>query len=83
MRRVAEKAEDPGALLALSGGDGLPRLALTKREAAEALGMSEDSFDRHVRPELRMVRRGALRLVPVRELDRWLEQNAERAGAAG
>jgi excisionase family DNA binding protein len=56
----------------------VPRIALTRAEAAEALGMSLDSFERHTQPELRLVRRGRLRLVPVRELERWLERNAER-----
>lgn len=55
-----------------------PPLALTPTEAAEALGMSRNSFDRHVRDELRLVRRGKIVLVPVRELERWLEMNAER-----
>jgi hypothetical protein len=39
-----------------------PRLALTRQEAAAALGMSINSFERHVQPELRLVRRGKLRL---------------------
>jgi len=53
-----------------------PRFALTPVEAAGALGMSRDSFDRYVRDELRLVRRGQLVLVPVRELERWVDQNA-------
>lgn len=67
----------------------ISRIALTRAEAAEALGMSLDSFERHTQPELRLVRRGRLRLVPVRELERWLELNAEHPladdlkGAAG
>ena len=40
--------------------------------------MSVDSFERHVQSELRLIRRGPLRLVPVRELERWLEANAAR-----
>ena len=52
-----------------------PRLALTKPEAAHALGMSIDSFERHVQPELRVVRRGKLRLFALRELERWLDEN--------
>ena len=55
----------------------VPRLALTRAEAAAALGISLDSFERHIQPELRLLRRGSLRLVPVRELERFLEQNAE------
>jgi hypothetical protein len=53
------------------------RLAVTRAEAAHALGMSINSFERHVQPELRIVRRGKLRLIPVREIERWLEENAE------
>jgi excisionase family DNA binding protein len=45
-------------------------------EAAEALGISVDSFDRYVRHELRIVRRGRLRLVSAAELERWLDENA-------
>jgi hypothetical protein len=54
----------------------IPRLALCREEAAASLGMSLDSFERHVQPTLRLVRLGRMRLVPVRELERWLEQNA-------
>ena len=56
----------------------VPRLALTRAEAAAALGISLDSFERYVQPQLRLVRCGSMRLVPVRELERWLEENAER-----
>jgi hypothetical protein len=62
-------------------GDNLapvPRVALTRSEAAAALGMSLPSFERHVQPELRLVRRGSLRLVPVAELARWADEAAER-----
>lgn len=54
------------------------RLALTRAEAAAAIGVSLDSFERYVQSELRLVRRGRLRLVPVRELERWLEANSAR-----
>ena len=54
------------------------RLTLTPQEAAEALGVSRDFFDNHVKPELRVVRRGRLVLVPVRELERWVDANAAR-----
>ena len=59
-----------------------PRLGLTVAEAASAVGMSESSFKRHVQPELRIVRRGSLRIIPVPEIERWLEGNATIAGAA-
>jgi hypothetical protein len=54
------------------------RLALTRIEAARSLGVSVDFFDEHIAPELRTVRRGRLRLYPVRELERWLDANAAR-----
>jgi excisionase family DNA binding protein len=56
----------------------LPRLALRREEAAASLGVSLDYFEDHIQPELRLVRRGRLRLVAVRELERWLEANGAR-----
>lgn len=56
----------------------IPKLALSRAEAAEAIGMSLNSFERHVQPSLRMVRLGRMRLVPVSELQRWLDEHAER-----
>ncbi len=47
------------------------RLALQKPEAAEALSTSVDSFERYVQDEVRVIRRGRLRLYPVAELERW------------
>jgi integrase len=41
------------------------RLALSKREAARALGVSVDFLEHHVLHELRIVRRGRRRLVPI------------------
>ena len=62
----------------LTAGSMAPRLALTRAEAAASIGVSLDSFERYVQPELRLIRRGRLRLVPVTELERWLEMNAAR-----
>ena len=56
----------------------VPRVALTREDAAAALGLSLDSFERHVQPDLRLIRRGRLRLVPVAELERWADEAAER-----
>lgn len=56
----------------------IPRAALTRNEAAAAIGMSLDSFERHVQPTIRIVRLGRMRLVPVSELERWLDEHAER-----
>lgn len=56
----------------------IPRIALTPAEAAAAIGVGPDFFDSNVAPELRIVRRGRKRLVPVIELERWATENAER-----
>ena len=52
------------------------RLALSKAEAADALGVSVDFLERHILHELRIVRRGRRRLIPLAELERWLNANA-------
>lgn len=57
---------------------GVSRVALTRGEAAEALGISVDSFERYVQPEIRLVRRNSIRLIPVGELERWVDENAAR-----
>lgn len=54
------------------------RPALSPAEAAEALGISRSHFDAQVLPELAVVYCGARRLIPVRELDRYLEHHAIR-----
>lgn len=54
------------------------RLALSKAEAAQALGVSVHYFEDHVIAKLRIVRRGRRRLIPVRELERWLDTSASR-----
>jgi excisionase family DNA binding protein len=51
------------------------RLAYTKAEAAEALGVSVDYLEDHVLADVRVVRRGRKVLIPVSELQRWLEEN--------
>jgi hypothetical protein len=60
----------------------VPRLALTKTEVAEALGSSVDSVERYVWPEVKLIGRGRLVFVPLRELEAWLDRNAERTIAA-
>jgi excisionase family DNA binding protein len=53
-----------------------PRLALSPDEAAAVLGVSRDYFDEHILPELRIVRRGRRILIPLAELERWLDRSA-------
>ena len=59
-----------------------PRVLLTRREAAEALGMSLRHFQRHVQPDIPCVYSGQLRLYPLKDLERWAEQNACNRGRA-
>lgn len=56
----------------------VPRIALTPPEAAAAIGVGPDFFDVYVAPQLRLVRRGRKRLVPVAELERWVVESASR-----
>lgn len=60
-----------------------PRLAVSPDEAAAILGVSRDYFDEHVIGELRVVRRGRRILVPLTEIERWLDRNASRATVGG
>ena len=57
----------------------IPRIALTPSEAAAAIGVGPDFFEANVAPELRLIRRGRKRLVPISELERWIAENAEYA----
>ena len=54
----------------------IPRLAVSREEAAQALGVSVDFLEDHVLHELRIVRRGRKVLIPVSEVERWLQRNA-------
>lgn len=55
----------------------IPRFALTPAEAAAAIGVGPDFFDQNVAPHLRLIRRGRKRLVPVRELEKWVIENSD------
>jgi excisionase family DNA binding protein len=62
-----------------NGKRALPRLCVKPEEAAEMLGVSRDYLDEHIKPELRIIRRGSRTiLIPISELVRWLEQSAAR-----
>ena len=54
----------------------VPRYTLTRREAAASLGISINHFERRVQPELKVVISGQLVLIPVAELERWVQRNA-------
>ncbi len=57
----------------------VPRVALSADNAAEALDVSRDTFDRYIAPELRTIRIGRRRLYPVAELARWAERESAMA----
>ncbi len=56
----------------------VPRAALTREEAAASLGMSTDSFERHVQAHVKLLRLGRMVLVPVAELMRFADEMAEK-----
>jgi hypothetical protein len=62
------------------GTQAVPQLALRIKGAAQALGISVESFERHVEPHLKLLRLGTMKLVPTRELQRFIDENACRIG---
>lgn len=54
----------------------VPRITLTQQEACASLGCSEEFFVEHVRPNMRVIRRGRKRLFPVDELRRAVDEMA-------
>lgn len=57
-----------------------PTLALSVEQACEALGVSWDTWRAHIEPDVRLVRLGRRKLIPVSELQAWLERHAESVG---
>ena len=58
-------------------GTGAPQICLRPEAAAAALGMSRNSFDRHVGPHVRWIRVGRMKIVRVAELEEWAKRNSE------
>jgi hypothetical protein len=54
----------------------VPRYTVTRKEAAASLGMSINHFERKVQPDLKVVLCGQLVLIPLGELERWVQRNA-------
>jgi hypothetical protein len=52
-------------------------LALNVKDACASIGVSWDVWKAHIEPEVRLVRIGTRKLVPVAELERWLADHAE------
>jgi len=53
-----------------------PALALSVEQACAALGISWDTW-KTIEPEIRLVRLGRRKLVPVTALQAWLDEHAE------
>jgi hypothetical protein len=63
--------------------DRVERLTYTRRQAAEALGVSVSTIDRRVVPAVNTVRNEwGMRLIPVVELERYLAERAQLARSA-
>jgi hypothetical protein len=60
----------------------VPRLLLSRKEAAASLGMSLDTFERRVQPVIRLVPCGQLVLVPLGELESWCDDHAHYLAGA-
>jgi hypothetical protein len=56
-----------------------PALALSIEQACASLGVSWDTWKASIEPDVRLVRLGRRKLVPVTELQRWLDKHAEAA----
>ncbi|HEV3193026.1 MAG TPA: hypothetical protein VGY54_21110, partial [Polyangiaceae bacterium] len=59
--KVAREASRPGVLL-------------SREKAAEHLGISTKSFDRHVRPHVQTVNVGSMPKFVLEDLDRWVDE---------
>jgi excisionase family DNA binding protein len=73
---TAADTRQPGRDQASLGAGKHPKGALNRQEAAEWLGVHIDTFKDHVLPSLRVCRIGRRVLIPVTELERWLDLNA-------
>ncbi len=55
----------------------VPRTALTREEAAYSLGVGLTTFKTEIQPQLKIIRIGKVRLIPLAELERWTSENAQ------
>lgn len=78
-RGAAADLSAPASLERLSSN--APRLALRKPEAAAACGVSDETFDRYVRPHVPRVRLGSVTVWPVDGLAAFLAAQAQTPAA--
>jgi hypothetical protein len=70
-----------GVMRSTDSAQTVPQLALRIKDAAQALAISVESFERYVEPEMKLLRLGTMKLVPTRELQRFIDENACRIGS--
>ena len=87
-QRAEKKRRHPGPPVAVTSARDLrlaarvERLAYTRKQAAQALGMSLATLDRRVVPAIETVKtEWGSRLIPVTELERYLVQRKQEARA--
>ena len=69
--------EDGGGIAKRKVDRPIPRIAVTKDEAAAMLGMSVGSLNKYVMPDVKVIRRGKIVLIPVKQLDAWADRAAD------
>jgi hypothetical protein len=76
-----KRAEKPKPIPTGPTGVAVPERALTVSHAvaAELLSVSADTFKRHVLPHVRVVQIGRRQMIPVMELQEYVNRNAARA----
>lgn len=79
------QAEDSGKrvearIQPYDGFTAVRQLALRFSDAARTLGISVESFERYVEPEIKILRLGTMKLVPVVELEQFIADKALRVG---
>lgn len=79
-QRTPQRTSDDGSCSRVNPSNALV-LALRRDDAARACGVSEETFDRHVRPTLPVVRLGSVRVYPVAGIEQWLAERAEAPSA--
>jgi hypothetical protein len=82
-QRRHAKSQDAARASGLKLADDVERLAYTREQAAEALGISLATLDRRVVPVIATVEtEWGRRLIPVSELERYLAERTKQARAA-
>ena len=76
-RPIRPRSSSPGKTMTRTNRPPTPALALNIEESCAALGVSWDTWKKEIEPEVRLVRQGTRKLVPVKELERWLEEHAD------